>query len=399
MKKNILSLAVFASFSTLAQTSETVTLGNGYADQAWYALETGNATHASLNEFQLAFQTGNMGTGIRFNSAVGTLYKATEDTTQFLTLNTQNLSTLESFIDSDTSWSEGALNADNDGMFDLGWGDYDMTTHYIHGDQVYIVEMNNGDIYKLLISSLINGIYKVRIANADNSLDTYVEIDKNAYAQKSLVYLDLATQSVLDREPAADAWDFIFTKYTDNTINYGVTGVLQNTNVEIAQYDGIDPVSHVEDGTTAFSTHINTIGYDWKSFNGSGYDIVDDRAYYVKDVLGNYWKVIFTGTSGSSTGEFSFTKEKIGTANIMENSLDVFKLFPNPATDVLNVVVDTKEDLTLEVYNMAGSKLNKQDVLTGFTHKIINVSSLESGVYTLKLTTESGKIFIKKFVK
>lgn len=83
MKKLVLSMAAFACLYAAAQTAETVTLGAGYANQAWYNLETGNTETAALSEFHLSFGTSAMGTAIRFNSSLGTIYKATEDTTQF----------------------------------------------------------------------------------------------------------------------------------------------------------------------------------------------------------------------------------------------------------------------------------------------------------------------------
>lgn len=399
MKKLVLTMAAFASLYGMAQTPQTVTLGSGYANQAWYNLETGNTQTADLSEFHLAFGTSAMGTAIRFNSSVGTLYKATEDTTQFLSLNTTGYTSWETFIDSDTSWSLGALNADNDGMFDLGWGDYDVTTHIVSGDQVYLIELANGDLYKVLISSLIGGVYKVRIASEDNSLDTYVEIDKSIYTAKSLVYLDITTQTVLDREPNADAWDLLFTKYTDNAIHYGVTGVLHNPSVEIAQYDGVVPATHTEDGSVAYSTAINTIGYDWKSFNGSGYTIVDDRVYYVKDVAGNYWKVIFTGTTGSSTGEFSFTKEQIGFASTENQEVELFKVYPNPVENLVNIVVDSKDAVKVQITNAAGLVVKSVELNAGFNHSQVDVSNLESGVYFVQVQTSNGQIASTKIIK
>ncbi|SFT44925.1 Por secretion system C-terminal sorting domain-containing protein [Lishizhenia tianjinensis] len=399
MKKLVLSLSVFASLYGMAQSSETVTLGSGYAQQAWYSLETGNTTLADLSEYHLAFQSSAMGTAIRFNSAIATLYKVSEDTTQFSTLNLTDNSTWESFVDSDTSWSQGAFNLDNDGMFDIGWGDYDMTTHHVNGDQVYVIELGNGDLYKVLISNLISGVYTVRIATADNSIDTYVTIDKSNYATKSLVYLDVVNQNVLDREPAADAWDFLFTKYTDNTINYGVTGVLQNGEVEIAQYDGVTPATHTQDGSVAYNTEINTIGYDWKSFNGTGYVVVDDRVYYVKDVMGNYWKVIFTGTSGSSTGEFSFTKEKIGSAHTEKMDLALFKVYPNPVQEALNIVLDTEQAGVVNIVNAQGLLVLSNTVNAGFTQKSLDVSQLESGAYFVQIQLDNGRVYTQQIIK
>lgn len=60
-------------------------------------------------------------------------------------------------------------------------------------------------------------------------------------------------------------------------------------------------------------------------------------------------------------------------------------IYPNPATDVININTD-ENVLRVEVFNMQGQLVK---VVTGEVNQI-SVNGLANGVYTLKLTTENG---------
>ena len=79
---------------------------------------------------------------------------------------------------------------------------------------------------------------------------------------------------------------------------------------------------------------INTIGYDWKSFNMGtfSYNLQDYLCYFIKDDLDNIWKLQLTGFDGSSTGGIFFNTEKLLSSNFNENIdvtfLHIFILTP-----------------------------------------------------------------------
>lgn len=101
--------------------------------------------------------------------------------------------------------------------------------------------------------------------------------------------------------------------------------------------------------------------------------------------------VCFTAPAAArGTGE-SALKEN-GTApelNFVELSL-----FPNPANNQLNVVVDNSS--TIEVFSITGQKL--MTVAESNKNQTIDISGLGSGVYILKATNEKG-VFTKRFIK
>ncbi|MNR32334.1 hypothetical protein D3C85_1499100 [compost metagenome] len=78
-------------------------------------------------------------------------------------------------------------------------------------------------------------------------------------------------------------------------------------------------------------------------------------------------------------------------AGLNENAISA-SVYPNPATDVLNI--KTTEEIASVVITTTDGKT----VATGNTSSI-NVASLNAGMYIYQLTTVSGKIGTGNFVK
>ena len=77
-----------------------------------------------------------------------------------------------------------------------------------------------------------------------------------------------------------------------------------------------------------------------------------------------------------------------------------YTVFPNPTSDVINIVLDNNEDFELELVNSIGQKINTDYLMTKFTNKAnINVKELAKGIYYLKLKqnniTKTSKIIIQ----
>jgi len=60
--------------------------------------------------------------------------------------------------------------------------------------------------------------------------------------------------------------------------------------------------------STGFISHINTIGYDWKTNDPVThlYTIDDTRVFFVKDRNGAVYRIKFNSFEGSATGNISF---------------------------------------------------------------------------------------------
>jgi hypothetical protein len=72
---------------------------------------------------------------------------------------------------------------------------------------------------------------------------------------------------------------------------------------------------------------------------------------------------------------------------------DTFTLYPNPASDFINITSDTFETKTVTIYNVLG----KVVLVANVTNAPINVASLSKGVYVVRVT-EEGKTATRKLV-
>lgn len=97
----------------------------------------------------------------------------------------------------------------------------------------------------------------------------------------------------------------------------------------------------------------------------------------------------------------SFEIKAIAASELLSNERDVLKdnditVFPNPAKNLLNVVSESQQIKSVEIIDLNGriiktKKLNSNNIS-------IEIESIESGVYILKVNNEAGNIS-KKFIK
>jgi|JI10StandDraft_1071094.scaffolds.fasta_scaffold140188_2 hypothetical protein len=413
MKNTIfLALAMVASGLLSAQTPVTVSTQAGNAQQVWYSLQNGEVASAPQAEWDLAFEMTGFSSSIRVNTAKGlVVYETLAATSAWDAVNSVDSANWIRVENSDTSWSVSALNNGNNLLdpdgFNVGWGDYNIATHVIVGSKIYVIDMAGAGWKKLRINSLANGIYSFTYANIDGSEAHDSELIKTEFTGKNFGYWSFSTNGTLDREPLTTDWDLLFTKYTGFVPTaYPVSGVLQNKAVTALQVDGVPPTdANWLDGL--YSTEMNIIGSDWKAydFDLNQYTITADRTYFVKDVPGNIWKLVFTGYGGSATGDMSFNQELVSAVGIGEQNAQQGTLIasPNPVTNgQAQLIVDVPaQNGMLSVLNMAGQKMMQEQWsgLNGLSTRTLDVSGLAKGLYILRFdttnTTFTGKLVIE----
>ncbi|HSO88841.1 MAG TPA: T9SS type A sorting domain-containing protein, partial [Draconibacterium sp.] len=307
-------------------------------------------------------------------------------------------------------WEYGAFNANTESgnEFDYGWGKYNMTSHYITGDSIFIIQLASGNFKKFIIQQkkAVQNVWTFKYADLDGQNDTTITINAGDYKGKTFIHYSIANNMVVEQEPS-ERWQLLFTKYIDYEYNppYNVSGVLANAGVKIQQVNGVSQSEFIGYQTTYFNDTLSQIGSDWKSFNMNTfqYEIANDIVYFVQDTAGtdkSIWKLYFTGFSGSGTGTYSFIKTKMittGISNISERNLTVY---PNPANQEINVIHDFSGDTEITVYNISGQPVlkSKNTESAGLNKNTLNIGALPAGLYSLHVRS-GNEVKTVKFLK
>lgn len=406
MKTPFLLLATILVGTGLhAQTAVTVSTGPANAEQVWYSLQNGEVGSAPLAEWDLAFEMTGFTSSILVNTAKGLLvYESPQSILEWADVNSVDLDNWIQIENADTSWSSGALTHGNDLIdpagLSVGWGTYNMVTHTILGTHIYVIAFTDGTYKKLRINSLAAGTYNFTYADLDGSNEMESNVVKTDFTGKNFGYFSFATGSTFDREPLTADWDLLFTKYTGFVPTpYPVSGVLQNKGVPALQVDGV-PNNAAEWTSGPLDTAMNVIGSDWKSYDMDLgiYVIAEERTYFVKDITGNVWKLVFTGYGGSGNGDMSFNQEQISATGIDEHAATAGSLtvYPNPVTNgQAQVIVDVpSKQAVVRLFDMAGKQLIEQNWngLPGLSVRTLPVDGLAKGIYLLRLESDAASI-------
>ena len=405
MKKSILFFSAFFITGLLwAQpTSETVSLGAGYANQVWYSLENGEVKSQPKSDWDIAFEIQGFSASVLINSPSGVrlwLYPGSKS--DFSNLDTTGMASWRELFNSDTSWALGAFNKNAAGL-SLGWGSYDPVSHAVTGDSIYLIQLANGEYRKLEIQDLTSGTYHFRQASLDNSLEKSHSLSKSQFGGRNFGYFSLENETSIDREPFNGSWDLVFTQYTaylfiPNPVPYTVSGVLSNLNTEVAKAYPVDPSSFSDYASQTFGNYKNGIGYDWKSFAGT-WNIEDSLVYFVRTLEGDIWKVVFTGFGGSSDGNYQFDKEQLYISGLADERDLFVEIYPNPASDRINLVLENSEAL-IRLRDQNGKTVISKDIAAaGLQVHNINVSDLPKGVYFLSIRSAEKEAFRKVVIR
>ncbi|MEZ4906167.1 MAG: hypothetical protein R2771_00590 [Saprospiraceae bacterium] len=226
MKRNyyIFIALIFINFTAaFAQNSEgkQVTTGAGYADEVYYSLANGDVKTVARNTWDIAFTTTKFDVTVLINDGFDTrLYEYPgadigdwEDITD-----TTGLSSWDQLHNSEETWFWGAFNANSSGDFDYGWGEYNITTHNVEGNNIYIIILPDGTIKKIAIvqkNSIQNEWYFI-YSDLDGGNFVEVSFDADDYTSYNFIHYSIVNQQFVEQEAASSDWDLLFTKYYDN---------------------------------------------------------------------------------------------------------------------------------------------------------------------------------------
>ncbi len=304
----------------------TATMGAGYANDVFYSLKNGVAGTAPRTNWDIAFSTIKLGSSIIINDGAGAelyVYPLTKPTDANWDWNAAiDISTMSSTVESEKwtklynsteNWEDGAFARNATGHPNYGWGVYDMATHNLSGVTLYVLKTVAGTYKKIWIENKLSSanIYKFRISDIDGSNSKTVEVDCSLYTTKNYIYYSVATNKLIDREPAKDTWDLLFTKYYDESIPYVVTGALNNIGTEGLKVENVTDRTEFKFTNQVFENKREVIGSKWKSYSmaESKWSLQAQWVFFVKTQHNDVYKLYFTNFDGSTTGTSEFVKK------------------------------------------------------------------------------------------
>ena len=410
---------------------DTITMGPGYGNDVFYSMKNDEAKVSQNNDWHIAFQMtppgpyGNVSIianhvqgGVKVYSThlqASTNFTAVIDSTGYTGSNKE-------LYNSDESWNFGAFNqmASSSNPFDYSWGMYDLNTHEVNGDSLYLVAIPNA-VYKVWVqrydSAPADSVhYRFRIAKIDGSEDTTIKIyRKPNYTDRLFAYYNIATKTVIDREPSRAAWDILFTRYIEYimpNMPYPVMGVLSNFDVTVAHKYPVLENDTLGYAGYGYSDILKATGSNWKTFDNTTmqWTLADSNYYFIKTKnTGEYYQLQFQGFGGSGNGKVMFRKRYLGVYNPLSVAtanapLSTYKLVPNPAANDVSILIDTKEavdNARLMVTDFTGRLVynNVVNVKNGLNAYTINTSALAAGAYIVTLTNGSWKVAEKLVVQ
>lgn len=393
MKQTFFFLFISLGLSLNAQmTSVNLSMQPGYSDRVYYQFSNNTSQSFPAESWDLAFlRTSSMAIGTRVNPNIE-VYEASNNPSDWNSIDPSNIGSWTQLYNSDTTWEVGAI---DNGSATYGWGEYNVGNHHVEGTVIFVLKYPDDSMKKFMIEDFFGG-YTIKYADWNETTSTWETDETYTLANSTnpdhmFNYFSLQTDAEVNASPTLQTWDIVFLQYLTDVgggMMYPVTGVFHNPEVSVAE--NVEPNGTPDTSNLTFSDDINTIGYEWKNFNGTAYDIETDTYYYVKYSDGTVYRFHFTSFDGSSTGNLTLEYEEV--TNLMstvvfdkENS---FSIFPNPSSDGRVEILynnQTRENANVAVYALTGKKVFQTQLKNeGFYNQVLDLSDLASGVYLIK---------------
>ncbi len=393
-------------------------MGAAYANQLYYKLDTQTETSYPANSWDISLlRTDSFAIAIRINDHPGTeVFEASNNPGDWSSIDIANEGDWTALYNSHTAWNQGAFDT---GSATYGWGEYNIANHHVEGTVIFVLKYADGT-YRKFINDDFFGAYTFRYSTWDSGASSWgadqtVTIPNTTNPNHTRNYYSFANNAEVIAEPATTDWDLKFTKYitevpngTGGTAPYLVTGVLFNDGLEVAENDETGSGMPAAPSLT-YSSEINTIGYNWKSFDfTTGWTVDSDKVFYVKNSNQSIYRLYFTDFSGSSTGDLTFKFENVTSAlDIEEVSKNVsFGMFPNPSSDkkihlVYDVNLINSDKNNISVFSATGQNVFEASLKSnpGFFNRTLDLSALKSGVYVLHFSSGNHHVSKKLILK
>ena len=121
----------------------------------------------------------------------------------------------------------------------------------------------------------------------------------------------------------------------------------------------------------------------------------------VTDMLGVYTISVTNSTNGCSTTSQMTVIDCINVTGINknQNSTHAISIFPNPNTGILNIITSdlSKNNSTIEVYNVLGVLVKKENILTGAA--ALDIRDQANGIYIVRVLENDKTISTARIIK
>ena len=276
-----------------------------YNTQVWYKLnDLSVVSHNPFTDWDLGFESNGSGHHIILNTSKF-MHAGNTGSSDFYGITTNICDTMV-YDDSGGDLNKTAIG---------NWADFSDPVNPVYPKKVYILDLgvdNNGVSYgskKITFDSFDNNKYSIHFSNTDGSDEHSFEVVTDpARSFTMLSFINGGT--IVPVQPVDSGWDLCFTQYStilydDNNVAtpYLVRGVYINMNGTTAARDTINSFNDITSANIpdyTFSSVQDVIGYDWKDYKDDSYNINPDIFYIIKDQLGIYYKLKFTGFYNNS---------------------------------------------------------------------------------------------------
>lgn len=106
--------------------------------------------------------------------------------------------------------------------------------------------------------------------------------------------------------------------------------------------------------------------------------------------------LVASNSNGASVNQSTETIQVNSTTGIKNNSNNNISIYPNPVDDLVYIQLRQTKINTIKITSILGAQI---DANLNKSNNTIDVSQLKAGTYFLSITTDSEKVFVKRFIK
>jgi hypothetical protein len=189
--------------------------------------------------------------------------------------------------------------------------------------------------------------------------------------------------------------------HTDHSINYENDGIIEETLVHEASHTSLDAAHSDATGWITAQNQDNEFISTYARDNPIREDIAESFLTWlaVRYRQNDISTVDFNNITQTIPNRLSYFDSQNfdlypfhGTLSISNVELQNISIYPNPASEIIEIKVNDLSQEDIKIYNLLGQDLTH---LTYYSSNKLNISNLTSGHYILKVKTFANKIYKK----